>query len=103
MAEAEDVITDAARHATVFVQDLWRRHRRQPGVRQVELADVAARLDLLANAVFGRDFRLRPAHPPAPRTWLDKLLRRQEAAPTALALPATDGASIWLPRRCFVP
>ena len=99
MAEAEDVITDAARHATVFVQDLWRRHRRQSGARQVELADVAGRLDLLVNAVFGRDFRLRPAHPPAPRTWLDKMLRRQEAAPTALALPATDGAGIWLPRR----
>ena len=27
MAEAEDVITDVARHATVFTQALWRRHR----------------------------------------------------------------------------
>lgn len=98
MAEAEDVITDAARHATNFVQSLWRRHRRRDGPHQLELGDVAPRLDLLANAVFGRGFRLRPAQAPAPRTWLDKRIRRNEAPPAPLALPATDGASIWLPR-----
>ena len=98
MAEAEDVITDAARHGTIFVQNLWRRHRHRDRPRQVELADVAPRLDLLANAVFGHGFRLRPAQAPAPRTWLDKLLRRHEAPPALLALPATDGVSIWLPR-----
>lgn len=98
MAEAEDVITDAARHATVFVQNFWRRHRRPEVERRVELGDVAARLDLLAHAVFGRGYRLRPAQPPAPRTWLDKVIRRNEAPPTPLAVPATDGASIWLPR-----
>lgn len=98
MAEAEDVITDVARHATIFVQNLWRRHRHRDGARQLELSDVAPRLDLLANAVFGRAFRLRPAQAPAPRTWLDKFIRRNEAPPVPLALPATDGASIWLPR-----
>ena len=30
MAEAEDVIADAARHATVYAQALWRRHRPAP-------------------------------------------------------------------------
>ena len=100
MAEAEDVITDVARHGTIFVQNLWRRHRHRhrDGPRQLELADVAPRLDLLANAIFGRGFRLRPAQAPAPRTWLDKLIRRHEAPPTPLALPATDGTNIWLPR-----
>lgn len=98
MAEAEDLISDAARHATVYVRQLWRRHRKQDGVRHLELADVAPRLELLANAVFGRGFRIRPAQSPAPRTWLDKLVRRKEAPPALLALPATDGASIWLPR-----
>ncbi|MFB9241365.1 VWA domain-containing protein [Massilia antarctica] len=98
MAEAEDLITDAARHATVFVQAYWRRHRPRPGPAQLELCDVAARLDLLAHAVFGRSFRLRPSQPPAPRTFLDKLLRRHEAPPAATALPGTDGDSIWLPR-----
>lgn len=98
MAEAEDVITDAARHATVFVQDYWRRHRPPAPEPRLELADVAARLDLLAHAVFGRGFQLRPSQPPAPRTFLDKLLRRHEAPPAAMALPGTNGASIWLPR-----
>ena len=98
MAEAEDVITDVARHATIFVQNLWRRHRHRDGMRQFELGDVAPRLDLLANAVFGRGFRLRQAQTPAPRTFLDKLIRRNEAPPSLLALPATDGESIWLPR-----
>lgn len=98
MAEAEDVITDVARHATVFVQDYWRRHRPPPATSKLELVDVSGRLDLLAHAVFGRMFRLRPSQPPAPRTFLDKILRRQEAPPPATALPATDGESIWLPR-----
>lgn len=98
MAEAEDVITDAARHATVFVQTLWRRHRQRTAAPALALADVAARLALLGSAAFGREFVLRPAQPPAPRTWLDKLLRRNEAPPAAQALPATDGISIWLPR-----
>lgn len=99
MAEAEDVITDAARHATIFVQGMWRRHRQRDGVRYLELADVAARLGLLASAVFGRGFRLRSAQAPAPRTWLDKLVRRDQAPPTTLAVPATDGIDIWLPPR----
>ncbi|NHZ34565.1 nitric oxide reductase activation protein NorD [Massilia rubra] len=98
MAEAEDVITDVARHATVYIQGLWRRQRRTPTPLRLELAEVAARLDLLAEAVFARRFRLRPAQAPAPRTWLDKLIRRDEAAPPLHALPATDGTSIWLPR-----
>ncbi|MDM5181513.1 VWA domain-containing protein [Massilia sp. DJPM01] len=98
MAEAEDLITDAARHATIFVQAYWRRHRPRPGPAQLALCDVAARLDLLAHAVFGRSFRLRPSQPPAPRTFLDKLLRRHQAPPPASALPGTDGHSIWLPR-----
>ena len=98
MAEAEDVITDAARHATVFVRALWQRHRAPArGPQPLQLADVAARLELLANAVFGRGFVVRVAQPPAPPTWLNKLLLRGQAPPQAAALPGTDGHSIWLP------
>lgn len=97
MAEAEDVITDAARHATVFVQDLWRRHRPPTrGLQPLRLNDVAERLDLLLSAVFGRSFPLRVAQPPAPRTFLHGLFQRQAVVPRE-ALPATDDASIWLP------
>lgn len=102
MAEAEDVISDAARHATVFVQSYWRRHRPRPVAPQIELADVAARLDLLAQAAFGHAFQLRPSQPPAPRTWLDKILRRHQAPPPSTCLPATNGSGIWLPPRIAV-
>jgi nitric oxide reductase NorD protein len=98
MAEAEDVLQDAARHATIFVRDLWRRHR--PTASRVDglaLRDVSRRLDLLAHAVFGRAFALRQADPPAPATLLDKLFRRGEGVRVQHALPATDGHTIWLP------
>ncbi|MEJ5990066.1 hypothetical protein WG902_08710 [Ramlibacter sp. PS3R-8] len=98
MAEAEDVITDAARHATVFAQDLWRRHR-PPSARHQppRLGDVARRLDLLLVAAFGRSFALRVAHVPAPPRWLERWLGRDALPPQREALPATDGESLWLP------
>ena len=98
MAEAEDVITDVARHATVFARDLWRRHRpARVGPRPLLLADVAERLDLLLSAVFGRGFPLRTAQAPAPATWLGGWLSRDRLPPARATLPATDGHGIWLP------
>ncbi|MEO7548113.1 MAG: hypothetical protein ABIT82_06785, partial [Ramlibacter sp.] len=98
MAEAEDVITDVARHATVFAQGLWRRHRPAPaGPAPLRLADIAQRLDLLIAAVFGRSFALRVAQPPAPPTWLAEIFLRRQLPPVRQAIPATDGISLWLP------
>lgn len=98
MAEAEDVITDVARHATVYAQRLWRRHRpADAGPALLRLADVAERLDLLNAAVFGRSFPLRVAQAPAPPTWLSGVLWRHRLPPPRDVLPATDGRSIWLP------
>lgn len=98
MAEAEDVITDVARHATVYAQNLWRRHRpAAAGPVPVQLADMAQRLDLLVCAVFGRSFRLRVAQPPAPPTWLAGIFGRNQLPAARGAVPATDGHSIWLP------
>ncbi|WP_426102173.1 nitric oxide reductase activation protein NorD [Massilia sp. TSP1-1-2] len=100
MAEAEDVITDAARHATVFVRAMWQRHRASASAsapRPLALHDMAARLDLLASAVFGRNFTVRVAQTPAPPTWLNKLFLRGQAPAQGAALPCTDGYSIWLP------
>lgn len=94
MAEAEDVIVDAARHATSFVQQQWRR-RAPRGPRPVALAEHAGRLELLLAAAFGRGLKIRPAQPPPPRTLLQALFRRAPAL--RQALPATDGESIWLP------
>ena len=98
MAEAEDVITDVARHATVFTQRLWERHRAKAPQRPVVvLADVAPRLDLLIEAVFGTSYRLRTAQTPARPTWLAHAFQRQAFPRASIALPATDGQCIWLP------
>lgn len=98
MAEAEDVITDVARHATIFARDLWRRHRPAPsGAAPLGLADVAPRLDLLMAAVFGRGFPIRTAQVPAPATVLARLLQRRRVPRWRDALGATDGETIWLP------
>lgn len=93
MAEAEDVIVDAAKHVTGFLQQQWR--RRSPGKREAALTDHAPRLELLLVAAYGRTLKIRPAQPPPPRTFLSRIFDR---APVATqALPATDGESIWLP------
>lgn len=54
MAEAEEVVSDVARHATVFVRDLWRRHREPKDTAPtIGVAEVAPRIDLLLTSVFG--------------------------------------------------
>ena len=104
MAEAEDVITDVARHATVFAQDLWRRHRPAgTGPAPLRLADVSHRLDLLIAAVFGRSFVLRAAQSPAAPTFLSRVFLRRQGPPVREAVPATDGHSLWLPATFGAP
>lgn len=99
MAEAEELIGDAARHATVFVQDLWRKYRppeERPGTR---LTDVVRRLDLFLSAVFNTSWKIRPAQPPAPPSLLGIIMRNDRRPRLQQAVPATDGISIWLPPR----
>ena len=94
MAEAEDVIVDAAKHVTSFLQQQWR--RRAPGRPEpVALAEHAQRLEHLVAAAFGRALKIRPAQPPPPQTLLQKIFSGKPAAREAL--PATDGQSLWLP------
>ncbi len=94
MAEAEDVIVDAARHATGFLQAQWRRHA--PGKPEpARLADHLQRLELLLAAAFGRPLKIRPAQTPPPRTLLRKVFDKTPHQEEAL--PATDGESVWLP------
>ncbi|VVO07933.1 nitric oxide reductase activation protein NorD [Pseudomonas fluorescens] len=98
MAEAEDLITDVARHATVYAQALWRRHQGPADhAKTVSLKDVAPRLDLLIKAVFGSHYSLRVAQPPSPPTLLKKLFVTEEKPCRLCAVPATDGVHIWLP------
>lgn len=98
MAEAEDVITDAARHATIYARDLWLRQRGKPDApRPIVLAQAAPRLDLLISAAFEHSYPIRVAQAPAIPTLLTRLFRRHDVTPSSLALPATNGHVIWLP------
>lgn len=98
MAEAEDVITDAALHATNFVQGMWRRHRAHTvPTPTLTLPDVGQRLDLLIVAVFGHACPLRTAQAPARATLLARTFLRQHRPRVQSAIPATDGTHIWLP------
>ncbi|HUG59719.1 MAG TPA: hypothetical protein VL002_15910, partial [Candidimonas sp.] len=98
MAEAEDVITDVARHATIFARQLWLRHRHIPNRPEIiQLADVAERVDLLIGAVFGIHYPIRIAQRPAQRTFLAGIFRRGDLPPPATAIPATDDNALWLP------
>ncbi|HUH88124.1 MAG TPA: VWA domain-containing protein [Pusillimonas sp.] len=98
MAEAEDVLQDIARHATIYARSLWLRHRgpqNQP--RPIVLAQVAERLDLLINAVFEQQHPFRTAQAPATPTMLTRLFRRHDVHNNGAPVPATDGRHIWLP------
>lgn len=98
MAEAEDVIVDAARHATEYLQTLWARRRGQtsepPG-----LAELAPRLSLLLAALFQEDWSLPAAQPPPPITTLTRLFARGRRPWATLSVPSSAGRAIWLPRR----
>ncbi|MFI8692957.1 nitric oxide reductase activation protein NorD [Stutzerimonas kunmingensis] len=104
MAEAEEVLTDAARHATVFAQRLWRRYSPAPDApASLSLSEVAERLELLLSAVFDNSYRLRIAQPPARPTLLGNWFGRTPRPQRLAAVPATDGTSIWLPRSLDIP
>src|SRR5690606_29192154 len=98
MAEAEELVSDAARHATIHVQRLWRRYRPLPkGPPTAMLADIAPRLDLLISAVTGNSYPIRIAQPPARPTLLARFFRRVQAPWQQQPTPATDGRRLWLP------
>lgn len=97
MAEAEEVVTDVARHATVFARDLWQRHRGGQAAPAVALTDVAARIDLFITGFFGVGYPIRTAQSPAPPTLLSTLFGRRGVPRHKRPLPATDGESLWLP------
>lgn len=100
MAEAEDVLSDVARHATIHARKMWLRHRHDPGALEaVQLIDVAQRLELLLEAIFGQHFVLRVAQPPPRRSFLRRIFRRHDLPLPRSAVPATNDAALWLPRQ----
>ncbi|ARU26127.1 nitric oxide reductase activation protein NorD [Cellvibrio sp. PSBB006] len=97
MAEAEDVLTDIARHATVYARDLWQRHRRPEPGADLLLTDITHRLDLFVLSTTGQNFLIRPAQPPTHPTLLARVFRHTQSPWCLQAIPATDGHHLWLP------
>lgn len=98
MAEPEDLLSDAARHATIYARRLWLRYRPPPeALPTAVLADIAPRLDLLITALNGRSLPLRIAQLPARPTLLARFYRRDQAPWLKQAVPATNGQRLWLP------
>ncbi len=98
MAEPEDVIAEAALHATRLARDLW---ARRPGGRAAGppgLHDVRRRLELFVAAVFPGAPEIGIAEAPAPPSFLAQLARRRRShLHSPLALSSTDGERIRLP------
>ena len=95
MAEPEDVIAEAALHATRLVRDVRSRRRPEgpPG-----LADLRRRLELFVAAVFPDAPEIGIAEPPAPPSFLMRLARRRTShLHGTLALSSGDGERIRLP------
>ncbi|MGE3772092.1 MAG: nitric oxide reductase activation protein NorD [Gammaproteobacteria bacterium] len=97
MAEPEELLTGAARVVFARLRHSWRNRRPAPADDEVRLAALAPRLELLLLAVTGRAWPLRPAAAPLPPTLLARVFDRARMPFLATPLPATDGATIWLP------
>ena len=98
MSEPEDLLSDAARHATIFTRKLWRRYRPLPvGPPTAMLVDVAPRLDLLITAITGHSYPLRIAQHPAHPTFLSRVFGRVQSPWLQQPVPATNNRYLWLP------
>ncbi len=97
MAEPEELIIDAARHATAFVSRLW--HGTRPAEEAaITLVACRPRLELLLAAALGHDVPVRVAQPPAPSSGLFRLFDRTPGHLLEfVALPAHDGEKVFLP------
>src|SRR5690606_33486699 len=100
MSEAEDVIVDAARHASSYAMGLWQRNRARPaGPPGIELADVRQRLELFVEAALRVQVPIRTASPPPPRSLLSRWFEKGKRDRGRLPVPATDGVAVHLPPR----
>jgi len=98
MAEAEELVSDAARHATIYARKLWLRYRPPPAAPPTALlVDIAPRLDLLITALTGRSYPIRIAQLPPRPTLLSRLFRRSQFPWLQQPVPATNGQRLWLP------
>jgi nitric oxide reductase NorD protein len=99
VADPEGLLIEGARRAAVAARELWWRARSPEARRELPLARVKRRLELVVASLYGDPWPILPADPPPPATWLARAMRRvppDVARRTAAA--STDGESIRLPR-----
>jgi nitric oxide reductase NorD protein len=102
----DDVINDAARHATIYARRLWQSYRKSDSDKSgLALHEVAPRLDLFVTAVFGVSFPIRTAQSTAQTPQQPDHFKVSERAEGSHpgphprdAIPATDDHFVWLPR-----
>lgn len=97
MPEAEDVLIDAALHATRAVRAVWTRNA--ASAHASDEREGERRLTLWLTACFGRSWPLIAVDAPRAPSWVGRLLRSPapwQREPRAVA--STDGARILLPR-----
>lgn len=95
MPEAEDVLIEAASHATTWVREVWER-RRPPGAGA---GPQRRRLEAWQRAWLGRAWPVMEADPPAAPGLVSRALRRPppwRARPAEA--PTTDGLRLFVPR-----
>jgi nitric oxide reductase NorD protein len=99
VAEAEDVILQAAEQVTGMARTLWRRHRPAAESPGLTLIEVSRRLNALIHACFGREWPLVPIDADAVPTWLAIRLRKLPPwVRDRHAYAFSDGVQIFLPR-----
>ncbi len=100
MAEPEDVLTEAALHATRLARELWARRPAGTAEPPPGLRELRRRLELFIAAVFRDAPDIGVAEPPAPPSFLARLARhRTSHIFSASALGSVVGGQIRLPAR----
>jgi nitric oxide reductase NorD protein len=98
VAEPEELLIEGARRATVAARQLWRRARPPEARRELSLAHVRRRLEMVVVAVCGDIGPIVPADPPPAPTWLARVFGAADDRSRRVASASTDGVSMWLPR-----
>lgn len=99
MAEPEELLVELTHRGAVAARRLWLRHHPGAEAASRSLAGLRAHLELVLAGLADDPMAILPADPPAPRTWVARLLRPTprhlgESTPAA----ATDGVRVYLPR-----
>ena len=98
MAEPEELLLEFAHRGVVAAQRLWLRYHPDADAAGRSLGGLRAHLELVLAGLADRPVMLLPADPPAPPSWVARLVRRTPRHLRESPPAATDGARLYLPR-----